>query len=471
VTVGGTTIPAGSVTVNSATSLTFTTPAASAGTVAVTVSTSGGTSSAVPGGFSYQAFTIGGTLTGLASSESLVLQNNGGNNLTLNSNGSFTFSSPLDPGSTYNVTVLTQPAAQTCTVINGAGIVGANNVINVAVICANNTTTMSTSVSSLALSVSGLTEYGISGTPSSGVARIIRITNTGSYPATNLSIGYPTWPSGTTASSTCGSSLTGTCTITITPGATASSDGAHPCTATGTAPVPQSVTISASNAANVSTSVVVLGYGCIYQGGYVFAFDDTTSTAANVGGKVAATSDQSSAIIWSSNGTGGAAFDPIYGISQTSTTASPNPSSGQVIGQTACNGNEDGACDTNNIYVYYQTSATNAPISTSSYAAGVCKATISSYSDWYLPAACELGYGSSASCGSSSTPTLQNMQSNLVDFNSLNLLSGYRWSSTGYSAAPNPFAWAQYFAGSGSSAQSAFSKSIAVGARCVRATN
>ncbi|MBS0590492.1 MAG: IPT/TIG domain-containing protein, partial [Proteobacteria bacterium] len=55
VTIGGNVIPAGSVTVNSATSLTFATPAHAAGNVAVTVSTVGGTSAAVPGGYTYAA--------------------------------------------------------------------------------------------------------------------------------------------------------------------------------------------------------------------------------------------------------------------------------------------------------------------------------------------------------------------------------------------------------------------------------
>ena len=48
-------IPAAGVTVNSATSLSFTTPANAAGTVGVTVTTPSGTSGAVAGGFTYQA--------------------------------------------------------------------------------------------------------------------------------------------------------------------------------------------------------------------------------------------------------------------------------------------------------------------------------------------------------------------------------------------------------------------------------
>jgi hypothetical protein len=53
VTIGGTTIPAAAVTVDSPASLTFTTPAHAPGSVAVSVSTSAGTSGDVPGGFTY----------------------------------------------------------------------------------------------------------------------------------------------------------------------------------------------------------------------------------------------------------------------------------------------------------------------------------------------------------------------------------------------------------------------------------
>jgi hypothetical protein len=53
VTIGGTLIPAAAVTVNSATSLTFTTPAHTAGNVPVFVTTAGGLSSDIPGGFTY----------------------------------------------------------------------------------------------------------------------------------------------------------------------------------------------------------------------------------------------------------------------------------------------------------------------------------------------------------------------------------------------------------------------------------
>lgn len=414
---------------------------------------------------STNAYTVGVTVSGL--SGTVVLQNNGADNLSINSDGAFIFSTFVAEGASYNVTVLTQPATQTCTVTNASGTIAGANVTNVSVSCVTNTTTLATSVNDLALSVTGLTEYGISGTPASGVARVITITNTGSNAAFNLSVTSPTWPAGTTTSTNCGSLLaaSSSCTITITPGNTAASDGTNPCSS-GTAPIPGSVQISADNTNTVSSNVVILSYGCIYQGGYVYALDDTTTDTGSVGGKVAATADQAASVMWSSNSVGSVAFNTIYGIAETSTTVSPDPSSGQVSGQTACNGATDGACDTNNIYVYYQNNAPGAPINLSYYAAGLCKQTISSYSDWSLPAICELGFGGTA-CGTLGSPMLQNMQSNLVDFNGLNLLGGLYWSSTEFSGSPSSIAWIQLIA-PGSVNQNSFVKSVQAGVRCSR---
>ena len=76
---------------------------------------------------------VGGTVTGLTGS--VVLQDNGGDNLTVTANGAFTFATKLASGATYAVTVQTQPAGQTCTVTNGTGTIGSANVTNVAVSC------------------------------------------------------------------------------------------------------------------------------------------------------------------------------------------------------------------------------------------------------------------------------------------------------------------------------------------------
>ena len=78
-------------------------------------------------------YTLGGTLSGL--SGMVVLQNNGGNNLSLTANGSFAFAGGYPGGTAYAVTIATQPNGQTCTVMNGAGTIGASPVTNIVVSC------------------------------------------------------------------------------------------------------------------------------------------------------------------------------------------------------------------------------------------------------------------------------------------------------------------------------------------------
>ena len=80
-------------------------------------------------------YKIGGMVLGMAGT-GLVLQDNGGDNLAITANGPFTFSSEVKKNTSYNVTVLTQPSGQNCTVSNGAGTATAN-VANVAVACAS----------------------------------------------------------------------------------------------------------------------------------------------------------------------------------------------------------------------------------------------------------------------------------------------------------------------------------------------
>ena len=78
-------------------------------------------------------FTVGGTVSGLAGT--VVLQNNGGNDLSVASNGGFTFGTALAGGAAYAVTVRSQPAGQSCTVRNGSGTVASANVGSVEVTC------------------------------------------------------------------------------------------------------------------------------------------------------------------------------------------------------------------------------------------------------------------------------------------------------------------------------------------------
>ena len=78
---------------------------------------------------------MGGTVSGL--SGTVVLQDNGGDNLSVSANGSFTFATRLAGGAAYSVTVKTNPSGQTCTVTGGSGTIGSANVTNVAVSCAS----------------------------------------------------------------------------------------------------------------------------------------------------------------------------------------------------------------------------------------------------------------------------------------------------------------------------------------------
>jgi hypothetical protein len=82
-------------------------------------------------------YTVGGTVMGLVGS--VILQQNGGADLTLTSDGTFAFAQTLAPGNAYSVTVLTQPnyppRSQSCTITNGSGTMGNANVTDVAVSC------------------------------------------------------------------------------------------------------------------------------------------------------------------------------------------------------------------------------------------------------------------------------------------------------------------------------------------------
>jgi hypothetical protein len=82
-------------------------------------------------------YTIGGAVSGLASGAALVLQDNGGDNLTVSASGGFTFATAILDGTTYAVSVLAQPTGQFCSVAQGAASVAEAAVTAVAVTCAD----------------------------------------------------------------------------------------------------------------------------------------------------------------------------------------------------------------------------------------------------------------------------------------------------------------------------------------------
>jgi hypothetical protein len=454
--------------------------------------------------------TLGGTITGLTAA-GLTLRNNGAENLTIAANATtFRFPTPVAVGSGYAVTVFTHPSGQTCSVADGSSTANAD-VSNVAVTCVTIPTFTLTASSGPNGSIAptgsvklnsgasqsfvatpsagyGIEQWNLDGavvqkggdvytltdvltshmvqvtfaqttlTPSvaalglsvndttvnanlTGNARRVIISNTGSIPATNVAISYPTWPSGTTASSTCAATLVpaATCVITVTPGANATSD----CT-NGIAPTSGVVSISSDESNSTLVSVTVVGYRCIYQGGYVFAIDDTTADTGSIGGTVAAIADQASNADWSSDTV------DIPGIDEVSTSP--------------CSGNSDGACDMAQIVTQY---SADPP---SSYAAGVCLGNISGYTDWYLPAICEMSFsaGNDAGCGSAGSPLIQNMNSNIGPV-TLGASGSFYWTATEFSPNPTLGAWAQYLGTSFSEQVPLVKNANPSSVRCARA--
>jgi hypothetical protein len=112
------------------------------------------------------SFTVGGTVSGL--SGTVVLNDNGGDALSLTANGAFTFPTPVPAGSPYSVTVASAPAGETCTVSGGSGTVGAGNVTAVVVTCsASSGGTSGIQVQFLNTDASGVQHYQVT-SPDSG---------------------------------------------------------------------------------------------------------------------------------------------------------------------------------------------------------------------------------------------------------------------------------------------------------------
>jgi hypothetical protein len=355
----------------------------------------------------------------------------------VNAGSSLTFEATPDTGFAVNQWRLDGDLVQT-----GGTSFQLNNIqANHAVQVTFDQTTLSPLTQNLALSVNNPgADPALSGT-----ARIIRIENTGSMPASNVQVSTTGFPVGTSiTNNTCAGTLNAgdACDITVTPGGSASPDNAaNACTtAPGTEPVPTTVSVTADNAPSTNINVLILGYGCIYQGGFLFAVDDSTPNTTSIGGKVAALSDQSTGVRWGPLAT-------VGGISETS-TAAPD----------ACNGSGDGQCNTSLIIAAGLTPPVAAQLCEDSSGDG--------FTDWYLPAICEagrfVGLGSDAGCGT----TNPNLYTALHTNNLGGFASGSYWSSTEFSANPTASAWLQSL---DSGAQGADSKSNAIRVRCVRA--
>ena len=113
----------------------------------------------------------------------MTLQNNGGDDLIINSDGGFSFDTLLSNGDDYAVTVLTQPPNQNCSVSNGIGTIAGDDVTDVAVSCAD--LTISIDTSDVDFGQVFIEEIGLS---------TINITNTGNADVSISSISGPSEP-------------------------------------------------------------------------------------------------------------------------------------------------------------------------------------------------------------------------------------------------------------------------------------
>jgi len=336
---------------------------------------------------STNAYTVGGIVSGLVGT--VVLQDNGTDNLSLNSDGSFTFATPVAEGSSYSVTVQTQPAAQTCTVTNGTGVIGATNITNVTATCVTNNTTLSVAATATIPVGSG------TGT--------VTVTNTGTFAALNV---YATLPGGWTGVTQDASNCT-----TVLPAAT--------CTLTFTSTTPYvaqaGITVTGDNISSPPTMALAF----TFQGYLVFAISGNTATVVD--------SSDIGTVQWG--------IDP------------------QLIGASSLT---DGAANTALIVA----SGMNPTAALSCYNSTSGGASVGT---WYLPAVCQLGRGGSAGCAAG----IANIDANLFQLG-FGGMSGYYWSSTEWSVNPAAAAWIPDLVLGQVSAYVVSPKSNAQPARCVR---
>jgi len=234
----------------------------------------------------------------------------------------------------------------------------------------------------------------------SGQSRQFIVTNVGGQDAVHLTATLTTaLPTGTHLTTDCAALAPGaSCMLTITPGAT-------PTAAPGELePVPAGVSIAGTNTNLLALSVWVLDVGGVYQGGLVFDIDDETPMTGGVGGKVLALSNVGERRFFGA---------PDYvSISPAATSTS------------------DGAANTAAIVAQFGPP----PNAYLEYPAWACHSSEEAgFTDWYLPAICELGYDANnvgTGCGTSQTPALPNVRSNLSDRGYLNAGLVNVWSST-----------------------------------------
>jgi uncharacterized repeat protein (TIGR03803 family) len=101
------------------------------------------------GSSSPATYTVSGTVTGLASGQSVTILNSGGDPQKVTANTGFSFDAKVTQNGSYAVTIYAQPTGQVCTVSNGSGSGVVANISNVAVTCSTDTYSIAGNVTGL----------------------------------------------------------------------------------------------------------------------------------------------------------------------------------------------------------------------------------------------------------------------------------------------------------------------------------
>lgn len=438
------------------------------------------------------AYTIGGMVSGV--SGTVQLRRNGTDLTSVSTDGSFTFSTPVAEGSLYAVTVFKNPTDQVCTVNNGFGTVGGENVTSVSVICSNNAFTVGGTISGLngnaillnnsinptlvsangdfifSKSVAQGSQYNVT-VSRNPPAQTCSVTNgTGTISSTNVTNVQIVCVTNTTTLSV---SPTGTIPVNAGSGSiTVTNTGANPgygiqaSLPSGWLDVNQDASACADLAVGDSCQLTFTSTTpYVAQGNIVMTGDNinsppTTSLAFSVDDYLVWSVPSSSSVLV-------IADSDVSSEYKWSTTENniPGITIDSVSPPDACNGATDGFCNTNQIVAYYLTPYTN-------YAAGLCYQITADNSGsipvgtWFLPSMCEMAQsGGNANCSSG----LANVSKNLFSLgftDNLNPSAQY-WTSTESALFPTEHAWTLVFSANSQQAYSKSSNRFFV--RCVRA--
>jgi hypothetical protein len=83
------------------------------------------------------SYSVSGTVSGLTTSQ-IVIQSNLADEITIDVDGNFVFPTDFENGSAYQVLIINQPEAQTCSITNANGQIADEDVTNVTIVCENN---------------------------------------------------------------------------------------------------------------------------------------------------------------------------------------------------------------------------------------------------------------------------------------------------------------------------------------------